>query len=110
MTPAQAGIGLIPAAVSAVVGTLLGGIILKRIGKFYWLALIASLVGTITAMPIAIAPSLPRGSAITIYVASVVTFVPQGMTITASLIAISTYISDLYPSWLMSRSLECFFS
>ncbi|CAL8576538.1 hypothetical protein XPA_002414 [Xanthoria parietina] len=94
MTPAQAGIGLIPAAVSAVVGTLLGGIILKRIGKFYWLALIASLVGTITAVPIAIAPSLPRGSAITIYVASVVTFVPQGMTITASLIAIISNVSS----------------
>ncbi|KAL8888344.1 MAG: hypothetical protein Q9215_004220 [Flavoplaca cf. flavocitrina] len=93
MTPAQAGIGLIPAAISAVVGTLLGGIILKRIGKFYWLALIASTVATITSVPIAVAPSLHRGSAIVIYVASVVTFVPQGMTITASLIAIISNVS-----------------
>ncbi|KAL8647396.1 MAG: hypothetical protein Q9226_006445 [Calogaya cf. arnoldii] len=94
MTPAQSGAGLIPAAVSAVVGTLLGGILLKRIGKFYWLALIASMVGTITSVLIAIAPSLQRGSAITIYVASVVTFVPQGMVITASLIAIITNVSS----------------
>ncbi|KAL8849249.1 MAG: hypothetical protein Q9221_005779 [Calogaya cf. arnoldii] len=94
MTPAQSGAGLIPAAVSAVVGTLLGGILLKRIGKFYWLALIASMVGTITSVTIAIAPSLPRGSAIAIYVASVVTFVPQGMVITASLIAIISNVSS----------------
>ncbi|KAL8666784.1 MAG: hypothetical protein Q9168_007420 [Polycauliona sp. 1 TL-2023] len=93
MTPAQAGAGLIPAAISAVVGTLLGGLILKRIGKFYWLALIASGVGTVAAVPIAVAPSLKHGSAIAIYVASVVTFVPLGMTITASLIAIISNVS-----------------
>ncbi|KAL8770168.1 MAG: hypothetical protein Q9209_004010 [Squamulea sp. 1 TL-2023] len=93
MTPAQAGAGLIPAAVSAVVGTLLGGIILKRIGKFYWLALIASIVGTVAAVPIALAPSLHRGSNIAIYIASVATFVPQGMTVTASLIAIISNVS-----------------
>lgn len=110
MTPAQAGAGLIPAAVSAVVGTLLGGIILKRIGKFYWLALIASMVGTITAVPIAIAPSLPRGSAITIYVASVFTFIPQGMTITASLIAISRYDNNFCWSQLTSHSIQRVFS
>ena len=106
MTPAQAGVGLIPAAISAVVGTLLGGLILKRIGKFYWLALIASGVGTVAAVPIAVAPSLKHGSAIAIYVASVVTFVPLGMTITASLIAISGYILDSGSPKLMSRSIE----
>lgn len=89
MTPAQAGVGLIPAAISAVVGTLLGGIILKRVGKFYWLALVASTVGMVAAIPIAVAPSLRHGPAITIYLASVASFIPQGITITASLIAIS---------------------
>ncbi|KAL8799210.1 MAG: hypothetical protein Q9182_006070 [Xanthomendoza sp. 2 TL-2023] len=95
MTPAQAGVGLIPAAISAVVGTLLGGFILKRIGKFYWLALTASIVGTVAAIPIALAPSLHRGSTTTIYIASVASFVPQGITITASLIAI---ISNVTPA------------
>ncbi|KAL8952519.1 MAG: hypothetical protein Q9222_001587 [Ikaeria aurantiellina] len=93
MSPAQAGAGLIPAAISAVAGTLLGGIILKRIGKFYWLALISSTVGALAAVPIAIAPSLFHGALITVFVASVISFVPQGITITASLIAIITNVS-----------------
>ncbi|KAI4100956.1 MAG: hypothetical protein L6R37_005162 [Teloschistes peruensis] len=87
-SPAQAGASLIPAAVAGVLGTLFGGLLIKRIGKFYWLALIASSVGALAAVPIAVAPSLPRGENIVVYVASVATFVPQGMTITASLIAI----------------------
>ncbi|KAI4155731.1 MAG: hypothetical protein L6R39_001183 [Caloplaca ligustica] len=93
MTPAQAGAGLIPAAISAVVGTLLGGIILKRIGKFYWLALISSSVGALASIPIALAPSLHSGSLITICVTSVASFVPQGITVTASLIAIISNVS-----------------
>ena len=91
MTPAQAGAGLIPAAISAVVGTLLGGIILKRIGRFYWLALVASSVGALAAIPIAVAPSLHKGALVTIYVASIASFVPQGITVTSSLIAISKF-------------------
>ncbi|KAL8688127.1 MAG: hypothetical protein Q9218_005881 [Villophora microphyllina] len=93
MTPAQAGAGLIPAAISAVVGTLLGGVILKRIGRFYWLALISSSVGAVAAVPIAFAPSLKQGSNIVIYMASVASFVPQGIVITASLIAIISNVS-----------------
>ncbi|KAL8703395.1 MAG: hypothetical protein Q9201_003424 [Fulgogasparrea decipioides] len=93
MTPAQAGAGLIPAAISAVVGTLLGGIILKRIGRFYWLALIATSVGALAAIPIALAPSLKHGSLVTICIASVASFVPQGITVTASLIAIISNVS-----------------
>ncbi|KAL8737109.1 MAG: hypothetical protein Q9181_002003 [Wetmoreana brouardii] len=93
MTPAQAGAGLIPAAISGVVGTLLGGIILKRIGRFYWLALIAASVGALAAIPIALAPSLKHGSLITICIGSVASFVPQGITVTASLIAIISNVS-----------------
>lgn len=93
MTPARAGAGLIPAAISGVVGTLLGGIILKRIGKFYWLALVASSVGALAAVPIAVAPSLGQGSFVTICIASVASFVPQGITVTASLIAISKFLT-----------------
>lgn len=89
MTPAQAGAGLIPLAISAVVGTLLGGIILKRIGKFYWLALISASVGALASIPIAVAPSLRSGSLIIICAASIASFLPQGITVTASLIAIS---------------------
>lgn len=91
MSPAQAGAGLIPAAISAVVGTLLGGIILKRIGRFYWLAVVAATLGALAAVPIAVAPSMHHGSVVTIYVASVASFVPQGIAVTASLIAISTF-------------------
>ncbi|KAL8709196.1 MAG: hypothetical protein Q9220_006076 [cf. Caloplaca sp. 1 TL-2023] len=89
MSPARAGVGLIPAAISTAVGTLLGGIIMKRIGKFYWLALVSSIVGALAVIPIAIAPSLHRGALIATSVASVISFVPQGITITASLIAIT---------------------
>lgn len=108
MTPAKAGAGLIPAAISAVVGTLLGGIILKRTGKFYWLALVASTVGALAAVPIAVAPSLKQGSLLTIYIASVASFVPQGMTVTASLIAISEFCRPVIFSVLIACSLERF--
>ena len=92
MTPAQAGASLIPAAISAVVGTLLGGIVLKRTGKFYWLAVGATTAATVGSIPLAVAPSLHSGSLASIYTGSVIGFVPQGVTITASLIAISTSI------------------
>lgn len=95
MTPAQAGASLIPAAVSAVVGTLLGGIVLKRTGKFYWLAVLAAIAATLGSVPFAIAPSLDVGSLASIYIASMISFVPQGVTLTASLIAISTSLHPL---------------
>ena len=90
MTPVRAGASLVPAAVSAVVGTLLGGMILKRTGRFYWLAVLASTAATLGTMPLVAAPSLDGGSLASIYIGSVVSFVPQGVTVTASLIAIST--------------------
>ena len=92
MTPAQAGVGLIPAAVSVVVGTLVGGVTMRKTGKFYWLAVIAATVATIGSIPIAVAPSLDDSGALaSIYTASVVGGVPQGVVITASLIAISRF-------------------
>lgn len=90
MTAAQAGASLIPAAISAVIGTLLGGIILKKTGKFYWLAVLASTAATLGSIPIAAAPSLDGGSLASIYIGSIISFVPQGVIVTASLIAIST--------------------
>ena len=92
MTPAQAGVGLIPAAVSVVVGALVGGYTMKKTGKFYWLAVLAATAATIASIPIVVAPSLDdRGALASIYTASVVGGIPQGVTITASLIAISEY-------------------
>ncbi|KAI4167227.1 MAG: hypothetical protein LQ343_007387 [Gyalolechia ehrenbergii] len=88
MTPVQAGAGLIPAAISAVVGTFVGGLILKRIGRYYWLGFISASVAVLASIPIAIAPSVHSGSLIIICVASVASFVPQGIVVTASLIAI----------------------
>ena len=89
MTPAQAGAGLIPAAISGVIGTLVGGIILKRIGKFYWLAVLASITAIVGCVPIVVGPSSSeRGSLISICVGSIIGFIPIGVTITASLIAI----------------------
>lgn len=91
MSPIMAGASLVPLAVSAVLGTLLGGIIVKRTGKFYWLAVVASIAGTLGTIPIVIAPSLNSGSLTSIFVGSIAGVVPQGITITASLIAISTF-------------------
>lgn len=93
MTPAQGGASLIPAAISAVVGTLLGGIILKRTGKFYWLAVLATTAATLGSLPIAVAPSLNSGALASIYIGSIISFVPQGITLTASLIAIISNVS-----------------
>ena len=92
MTPAQAGAGLIPGAVSVVIGTLVGGIVLKKTGKFYWLAVFATTAATLGAIPLAVAPSLDAtGALASIYTASVISMLPQGVTITASLIAISKF-------------------
>ena len=89
MTPPQAGASLIPAAISVVVGAVLGGAVLKRSGKFYWLAVISAIVATMGSIPLVAAPMLRHGSLASIYVASVMGFLPQGITVTASLIAIS---------------------
>ncbi|KAL8754758.1 MAG: hypothetical protein Q9184_005010, partial [Pyrenodesmia sp. 2 TL-2023] len=93
MTPAQAGAGLIPAAISGVVGTLLGGIAIKRLGRFYWLALVSVSVGALASIPIALAPAFHPAALIIVCIASVASFVPQGITVTASLIAIISNIS-----------------
>ena len=89
MTPIQAGASLVPAAISAVIGTLSGGMIIKRTGRFYWLAALAATVATLDTIPFVVAPSLNSGSLPTIYVGSIISFAPQGITVTASLIAIS---------------------
>lgn len=107
MTPAQAGAGLIPAAISAVVGTFLGGIILKRIGKYYWLAVTSALVAAVASVPVAIVPSLRSGSLITICIASVASFVPQGIVVTASLIAIRMLQARFCPGIADCRSVKC---
>jgi predicted MFS family arabinose efflux permease len=88
MSPAQSGASMIPLAISSVVGTLLGGIIIKRTGKFYWLGVCAGITGTLGSLPIAWAAGQGRGSLPGIYSGSIVSFIPQGMVVTASLIAI----------------------
>ncbi|KAI4180518.1 MAG: hypothetical protein L6R41_007198, partial [Letrouitia leprolyta] len=93
MTPAQAGAALIPAVIPAVIGTFVGGLILKRIGKYYWLALVSAWVGALASIPIAAAPSLRSGSFTTICVTSIVSFFPQGIVITSSLIAILSNVA-----------------
>ena len=104
MTPPQAGASLIPAAVSATFGTLLGGVILKRTGKFYWLAVFAASLATIGVIPLVIAPSLKHGSTAVIYLGSVIGFLPQGVTITASLIAISKVLNQRRSSSMLIAS------
>ncbi|KAL9025148.1 MAG: hypothetical protein Q9196_005984 [Gyalolechia fulgens] len=98
MTPAQAGAGLIPAAISGVVGTLVGGLILKRIGKYYRLAVISASVAALASIPIAIAPAMQSGSLITICVASVASFVPQVSNVAAADQAVATASSFLFRS------------
>ena len=91
MSPPRAGASLIPSAISVTVGTVLGGIILKRTGKFYQLAVLAQSLATLGIVPLVVAPSLTRGSVALFYLSSVIGFLPQGVTITASLIAISEF-------------------
>ncbi|KAL6718186.1 hypothetical protein ACLMJK_004274 [Lecanora helva] len=93
MTPPQAGASLIPFAISAVIGTVLGGVIIKRTGKFYWLAVAAAILATVGSVPLVVAPSLKRGSLPSLYVGSVISLIPEGVTITASLLAIISNVS-----------------
>ncbi len=89
MSPAQSGASMTPLAISAVVGTLFGGIIIKRTGKFYWLGVSAAIVSTLGSLSIAWAAGQGLGALSGIYAGSIVSFIPQGMVVTASLIAIS---------------------
>ena len=89
MTPAEAGASMIPLAISGVSGTLLGGVIIKRTGRFYWLGICAAVCSTVGSLPIAWSAGLGTKSLPGIYVGSVISFIPQGMVVTASLIAIS---------------------
>lgn len=107
MTPAQAGAALIPAVIPAVIGTFVGGLILKRIGKYYWLALVSAWVGALASIPIAAAPSLRSGSFTTICVTSIVSFFPQGIVITSSLIAIRMYYLNFKSAVTDYRSFKC---
>ena len=89
MTPAQSGASMIPLAISAVVGTVLGGIIIKRTGRFYWLGVYAATVATLGSLPITWAIGMGVDSLPGIYTGSVISFISQGMVVTVSLIAIS---------------------
>lgn len=90
MTPIRAGVSLVPTVVSLVFGTLLSGLVVKRTGKLYWLAVTSSTAATIGLIPIVVAPSLNDGLLPSIYIGSIISFVPQGVTLNASLVAIST--------------------
>ena len=89
MSPARSGVSMIPLAISSVVGTLLGGFIIKRTGKFYRLGICAAIVSTLGSLPIAWAVGEGLKSLPGIYAGCIVSFIPQGMVVTASLIAIS---------------------
>ena len=89
MTPTQAGAALIPAAISAVLGTVVGGYVMKRTGRFYWLTQFASTAAVLGTVPFVVAPSLHHGSLACIFIGCVLSLVSSGVTIVASLLAIS---------------------
>ena len=91
MTPARAGASLIPSAMSVVAGTVIGGAVMKKTGKFYWLAVLSSTIATAGLIPILVAPTLHNHPLVAIFTGSVISFIPQGITLTASLIAISKH-------------------
>ena len=99
MTPVKSGASLIPASASAVFGTITGGIIIKRTGRFYWPAVGAGIAATLGCLPLVVGTRIGRMSLPSIYVGSVISFVPQGICVTASLIALSLSIMSKL-SWL----------
>lgn len=109
MTPVLAGLSLIPAAISVVFGSIIGGMVLKRTGRFYWLAVCSSTMAALGSIFIVVAPSLDRGSLISILIGSVVSFVPQGTTMISSLISISMSSTSILSSVhsLTIPSIQC---
>lgn len=88
VTAFEAGLRLIPGIVGTVVGSVGGGVIMQKTGKYYWITVIAYILVPFGSILIFIFSGLVMNSAAGIIIGLVVTGLGGGMGITTTLIAL----------------------
>lgn len=87
----RAGVLLIPGIIAGVSGSLFGGVYMQKTGKYYWLTVIAYTNLVVGMIIITLFSGLVKNSTIGIIVGGVVCGFSNGIGVTSSLIALSTY-------------------
>ena len=91
----QAGVRLLPGIVAGVCGSLFGGILMQKTGKYYWLTVCAYTSLTLGIIPILLSTGLVGNSTYGISVGLVICGFSNGIGVTTSLIAL---ISNASPA------------
>ena len=88
LSASQAGLWLLPGIVASVSGSLSGGVIMKKTGKYYWLTVCAYLTLTLGSIPIILCANLVVHSAVGISIGLFLCGYGAGIGVTTSLIAL----------------------
>lgn len=94
LTASQAGLRLLPAIVAGVFGSLLGGIVMQKTGKYYWLTVFAYALLMVGMVPMLLFTGLIANSIYGISLSLVLCGLGNGIGITTSLIGL---ISNAVP-------------
>ena len=84
----QAGVHLLPGVIASVTGSLTGGLIMQRTGRYYWLNLLAYSVLFVAFIPMLLFSGTISNSLVGILIAFFFVGIGAGMGVTTSLIAI----------------------
>ncbi|KAL8687925.1 MAG: hypothetical protein Q9224_005016, partial [Gallowayella concinna] len=87
-TATQASVRLLPAIVASVSGSLFGGLLMQRTGKYYWLTVIAYTVHFVGVIPIMLCSDFLVNSTYGIAIGLVLTAFGNGVGVTSSLIGL----------------------
>ena len=88
LSASQAGLRLLPGIVAGVSGSLFGGLVMQKTGKYYWLTVVAYTTLTIGIVPILLCSGLVVNSTYGISVGLVLCGFSNGIGVTTSLIGL----------------------
>ena len=88
LNSSQAGIRLLPVIAASVTGSLSGGIIMQKTGKYYWLTVIAYLTVTLGMIPVLLCTGLVINNTYGISVGLVLSGFGNGVGVTSTLIGL----------------------
>ena len=87
-TATQAGVRLLPAILAGVFGSLSGGVVMQRTGKYYWLTVITYTSLTLAVIPILLFTGLVANSTLGILIGLAVAGFSNGVGVTTTLISL----------------------
>ena len=79
LSAAQAGIRLLPGVVAGVIGSLYGGFIIRRTGRYYWLTIWAYLFQTLGMIPIILCTAMATNNTYGIAVDFIIMWISNGI-------------------------------